>query len=151
LRLSNLSHNLFLERTRQEMSRAERYCLYLSIVVVDVSDFARAFQGRAEGRREVLGTICGQLAERLGHVVRTSDVVSGFEKNRVALLLMEASGPGLEKVVNRVQAFVSDFLQGQVDVAFRPLVRVYAASFPEEVTAFSHLVSRISGNSELVH
>lgn len=149
--MENLPHHLFLDRARQEMSRAERYCLYLSIVILDVSDFARVFSGETQRAQSIARAICDQLAESLKQVIRSSDVVSDYEKNRIGLLLMETSGPGLQGVVERVGAFASDFLRGQLDAGRRQLVRVYAASFPDEVTTFSQLVTGFATNSEVVH
>ena len=48
---------------------------------------------------------------------------------------MEVSEPGLACVADRVQTFTRDFLRGQLDLPEASLVRVYAASFPEEVTS----------------
>jgi hypothetical protein len=87
----------------------------------------------------------------LKQVLRSSDLVSEHENCRIGVLILEASGGGLDRVVERIRGFADDFLRGQIDSSYDPIVRVYKASFPEEFTAFSQLVKQLARGRELVN
>ena len=92
------SHQRFLERTQLEISRAERYCLFLSLIMVDLSEFARAMVNRQGQLKIDLDTVCSQIEAGLRNSLRLSDVISTFEKNRLGILLVETSKANVDNV-----------------------------------------------------
>lgn len=149
--MTNLAHDLFLDRTRQELSRATRYCLYLSLVVIDISDFAYMLAEHSRLGGSLTDSIYVPLAAGIRETVRSSDVVSSCDHQRIGILLMEVSGTGLATVAERVRGFTRDFLRGKLDLPQTSLVKVYTASFPGEVTSFSQLVSQFAKGRGTIH
>ncbi len=142
--ISNESHQQFLQRTQQEINRAERYCLFLSMILIDLSDFARAVANRSGEQKIDMQLICSQIETGLRSTLRLSDVISPFEKNRMAILLVETSKAGVDSVRSRVETFIRDFLKGGLNLPFEPPLEVGTASYPEEADRFSALTSRLN-------
>jgi hypothetical protein len=140
----NESHQRFLERTQMEISRAERYCLFLSLILVDLGDFARAVVNRQEQLKIDLDSICSQIELGLRSSLRLSDVISTFEKNRMGILLVETSKANVENVRKRIETFVHDFLKGGVSLPFEPTLDVRTASYPEDSDRFSALTMMLN-------
>jgi GGDEF domain-containing protein len=150
MKVGTQSHQRFLERTQLEISRAERYCLFLSLIMVDISDFARATVSRQGQLKIDLDTVCGQLEAGLRNSLRLSDVISTFEKNRLGILLVETSKTNVDCVRKRIEAFVRDYLKGGLSLPFEPPLEVRTASYPEEsdrFTALTSLLNRVQQNS----
>jgi GGDEF domain-containing protein len=143
-------HELFLERTRQEVSRSERYCLFLSLVLVDLNDFIRAVANREHGDQVDPLTVTSGIARGLKQSLRNSDVVSSLEKNRMGVLLMETSMSGLETVQNRIESFIRDYLKGELRLPFEPPIEIQTASYPEESERFTDLTSLLEHNHQPV-
>ena len=139
--LVNGLHHEFVDRTQQELSRAERYCLFLSLVMIDISEFARAIANRPLSDSISIDAIYAQLESSLKNSLRSSDVVSPFDRNRLGILLVETSRAGLESVRRRIDVFVKDFLKGELGLPFEPPVEISAASYPEEADRFSSISS----------
>ncbi len=135
------SHRQFLERTQMEISRAERYCLFLSLITVDLSDFSRAVVNRQEQLKIDLDSVCGQIETGLRNSLRLSDVVSTFEKNRLGILLVETSKASVDNVRKRIETFIRDYLKGGLSLPFDPPVDVHTASYPEESDRFRRLTA----------
>jgi len=131
--------NGFIERTRQELSRAERYCLFLSIMLIDLSEFSRALGKRKNVSAAAAESLAERLENGLRQTVRDSDVVASFDRNRVGLLLMETSRTGLKVVKERIEGFLRDYLRGAFQIPFEPVYQIKAASFPEEPDTFGKL------------
>jgi GGDEF domain-containing protein len=82
----------FLGRIEEEMERARRFDLRLSLVLIDVP-----WQMPAEGEA------VAQLQEALRRELRGSDVLGKMNGQRVAALLTHTDAPGSHKVVGRVR------------------------------------------------
>lgn len=138
----NNSHN-FAERTRQERSRAERYCLFLSMVLIDLNDLSRTAVDRRAAETIKPEVLCRDLELGLRASVRESDVVATLDRNRIGLLLMETSRSGLEVVRRRVDGFVRDYAKATLRLPFEPQLAIQDASFPEEPDRFSSLTGQL--------
>lgn len=138
------THQKFLERTQMEISRAERYCLFLSLILVDLSDFVRAVVNRQEQLNIDLDSVCTQIETGLRNSLRLSDVISTFEKNRMGILLVETSKANVDNVKKRIESFVKDYLKGGMHLPFEPPLEVRAASYPEDADHFSALTSMLN-------
>lgn len=138
------SHQRFLERTQLEISRAERYCLFLSLIMLDLTDFARATVNRQGQLKIDLDTVCSQIEAGLRNSLRLSDVISTFEKNRLGILLVETSKANVDSVRKRIETFVRDYLKGGLSLPFEPPLEVHTASYPEESDRFAVLTSLLN-------
>ncbi len=142
--MSLSSEYSFVDRTRQELSRAERYCLFLSVILIDMNDLSRAVANRNLGDKINLGEVCREVEKNLRGSLRASDIVSTCERHRIGLLLMETSRSGLEVVKRRVDGFLRDYLRAALRLPFDPEVTIKDASFPEEPDQFSELSQNLS-------
>lgn len=138
------SHQRFLERTQLEISRAERYCLFLSLVIVDLSDLVRAVVNRQEQLKIDLDSVCTQIETGVRNSLRLSDVISTFEKNRMGVLLVETSKANVESVKKRIETFIRDYLKGGLSLPFEPPLEVRTASYPEDADRFTALTSMMN-------
>lgn len=134
----------FVDRTKQELSRAERYCLFLSMILIDMNDIKRAVANRHLGDKVDLDDVCRSVEKNLRGTLRASDIVSSCDQHRIGLLLMETSRSGLEIVKRRVDVFLREYLRAALKLPFDPEVAIKDASFPEEPDQFSELAQRLS-------
>ncbi|HEX9916143.1 MAG TPA: diguanylate cyclase, partial [candidate division Zixibacteria bacterium] len=111
-------HKFFGLRTWQELKRAERYCEFLSLMVIDISSLSKFSQKKNKTEQSPK-----ELEESLERIirknVRETDIVSRFEKNRLALLLSETPKEGASCVCRRleeeIRAYASDILMTPQD------------------------------------
>ncbi len=144
-RMTDLSVNhTFSFRARQEVSRAERYCLFLSLMLIDTNELSRALQARKSSPELSVDDLRMRIEEGVRGAVRASDVVSAFEQNRIGVLLMETSRAGLEIVKQRINLFLIDYLRGTLQLPFEPAVSIRDASFPEESEQLNQLAQLLS-------
>ena len=134
----------FVDRTRQELSRAERYCLFLSVILIDMNDLSRAVANRKLGDRISLDDVCREVEKNLRGSLRASDIVSPCDRHRIGLLLMETSRSGLDVVKRRVDGFLRDYLRAALRLPFDPELVIKDASFPEEPDQFSELSENLA-------
>ena len=146
--MQNRVDDIFAERTRQELQRAQRYCLFLSVVVLDLSEFSRAVAKRSTDQKVDLESFIGQLEGGIKSTLRSSDIVTRCDSQRIALLLVETSKTGLDAVTERLQPFIVDSMKSQFEVPFEPRVQLDAASFPEEGDRFLTLIDQFNGFSQ---
>ncbi len=125
-------HQIFGLRAREEIKRAERYSDFLSLIVVDITSlvkFARKYGVRNfEFPRELLE----YLEEMIGKSVRETDLVSGFEKNKLGLLLFETPLDGANCLARRLGERIKDFVSGSVKTPQTWQVPMEVVSFPEK-------------------
>lgn len=146
-RMTELTANhTFSFRARQEVSRAERYCLFLSLMLIDTKELSRALQARKSSPEMSDDDLRLRIEEGVRGAVRASDVVSAFEQNRIGVLLMETSRAGLEIVKQRINLFLVDYLRGTLQLPFEPAVSIRDASFPEESEQFNQLAQLLGRN-----
>ncbi len=108
-------HRNFGLRARQELKRAERYCEFLSLLIIDLSSlakFARRGALKSYRRMEVL---LEELEALVQKSVRETDLVSGVEDHKLLLLLSETPKEGAKSLARRleerVKFYVSNALQ----------------------------------------
>ena len=121
------SQGYFERRFTQELRRAERYCEFLSLVLIDMSS-ALADQSSVEEAKAVKGL--GQLVHR---TVRATDILAKLGKNRLAVLLTETPKEGAFRLAERLSEKITgsslpEELQGLKAGAFN----IGIASFPED-------------------
>jgi len=121
------SQGYFERRFAQELRRAERYCEFLSLVLIDVSS-ALADQSSTSETKAVK-----DLGQLVGHTVRATDILARLGKNRLAVLLTETPKEGAFRLAERLNdtiigSSLSEELQGVKEESFN----IGIASFPED-------------------
>lgn len=141
----------FGSRARQELSRAERYCEYLSCLTITVTSTGKvseAAQILNYGSRE-------EMLEGVRRVVKNSiretDITSGFKQDRLALLLVETPRSGADSLSKRLQQNIQDFLVSNVASEESWKVSFTVLSFPDTVNTrddfLAHLDSLAVGQA----
>lgn len=99
-------HSDFGLRAKQELKRAERYCEFLSLLVLDLSGLTRlAKRGSLRGYRRVetlLEDIEKVVKDRKSRVVRETDIISRIENQKLLLLLPETPKEGAKVLAKRL-------------------------------------------------
>jgi GGDEF domain-containing protein len=103
-------HQMFGLRAKEELKRAERYADFLSLVVIDITSLIKF--ARKYGVQDLASPneLPGNLESVIRKSVRETDIVSGFEKNRLGLLLFETPIDGANCLVQRLGAEIKDYL-----------------------------------------
>ncbi|MCJ7507474.1 MAG: diguanylate cyclase [candidate division Zixibacteria bacterium] len=124
-------HKFFGLRTEQELKRAERYCEFLSLMVIDISSLSKFVQ-KKNITEQRLKELEGNLESIVRKNVRETDIVSKFEKNRLALLLSETPKEGANCVCGRleeeIRAYASDIFKTPQDWK----AHIEIVSFPDK-------------------
>ncbi len=124
-------HGIFGLRTNQELKRAERYCEFLSLVMIDIASLTR-FPQKVNKSRQDFCEIQQELENIIRKSVRETDVVSGFEDNRLALLLSETPREGANCLCDRLREGIKAFASNLIKVPHSWEVPVEIVSFPDK-------------------
>ncbi len=132
-------------RARQELTRAERYCEYLSCLTITMTS-----SGRISEAAEILNYHNQQeMLEGLRRVIKRSirqtDVASGFDENRIALLLVETPRNGAKALSNRLQENIQNFLLSNVASEEDWKVSFTIVSFPDNVNTKEDFLGQLDG------
>jgi len=121
------SQGYFDRRFHQELRRAERYCEFLSLVLIDMSSVLadQSPQRRAKMLKE--------LGELIGKAVRATDILARLGKNRLALILTETPKEGAFRLAERLHDKVAGTtLSEDLKMLREEPLNVGIASFPED-------------------
>ncbi len=143
------SQSYFKRRFTQELRRAERYCEFLSLVLVDASS---ALPDQSSQQKTMA---LKELGELIGKTVRATDVLTFLGKNRLALILTETPKEGAFRLAERLSEKISStafpqesgMVQGEA-------VNIGIASFPEDGSHLEDLLqvasSPLNGGSTVL-
>lgn len=119
----------FARQLNLELKRAERYRIFVSLLLVDLTKIKGIDTSKIPTADEFVRSIRPRMRE--------IDVVSEVSGNRVGVLLPETSRQGAEVVARRVgdlvKSVVGDMIQESTDVA----VSIEMASYPDAAGARS--------------
>lgn len=124
------AHNSFLEQAQVELKRAERYRVFVSLVVLDISSVQKVLSATTPKAFE-------QIEALTRKHVRACDYVSVCGDTCLVALFPETSRQGAEIAAKRlsetIRARVTELSGGQVD----EVVPLEMASFPDAAGARS--------------
>ncbi|KPL19464.1 MAG: hypothetical protein AMJ92_03305 [candidate division Zixibacteria bacterium SM23_81] len=121
------SQGYFEKRFAQELRRAERYCEFLSLVLIDVSS---ALADQSSRRRAEALKSMGHLIE---DTVRATDILTSLGKNRLALILTETPKEGAFHLAERLREKIAETsLSEDLELLKGEAVNIGIASFPED-------------------
>ena len=138
------SHHHFGLQALKELKRAERYCEFLSIVILDLA-------GTADSKTKPLSRLpsrkrsqhLSELRGFIGNSVRETDLVSGFEENRLGLLLAETPLEGAKILAKRLEEGIRYFFQERLQVAIPIQVPLKIISYPNKLKGREEIYSTI--------
>ena len=121
------SQGYFERRFAQELRRAERYCEFLSLVLIDASSVLA--DQSSQKKAKVLKSM-GDLIEK---TVRATDVLASLGKNRLALILTETPKEGAFRLAERLSEKIAGISLPEELGAFKgETINIGIASFPED-------------------
>ena len=127
-RLGNGS-GLFVYQMNRELKRAERYRIFVSLLLVDL----KSIKGVSA---DVLPS-AHEIADRIKPHMREIDIVAEVYENRVGVLLPETSRQGAEVAARRVGDVVKAALAELTSGSTEPSVTIEMASYPDAAGARS--------------
>jgi diguanylate cyclase (GGDEF)-like protein len=121
------SQGYFERRFTQELRRAERYCEFLSLVLIDVSSVL-AEQSQQQGAK-----VLKDLGALVENTVRTTDILAKLGKNRLAVLLTETPKEGAFRLAERLsEKILGTSLSEELSKLKEEPLNIGIASFPED-------------------
>jgi len=121
------SQGYFERRFAQELKRAERYCEFLSLVLIDASSVLA--DQSSQKKAKVLKSM-GDLIEK---TVRATDVLASLGRSRLALILTETPKEGAFRLAGRLSERIASISLPEELGAFKgETINIGIASFPED-------------------
>jgi len=121
------SQGYFERRFAQELRRAERYCEFLSLVLIDASSVLA--DQSSQKKAKVLKSM-GDLIEK---TVRATDVLASLGRSRLALILTETPKEGAFRLAGRLSERIASISLPEELGAFKgETINIGIASFPED-------------------
>jgi len=133
--MDNVNHRLtsndpFLAQVDIELQRAERYRIFVSLIVLDLSFVKDLFP-----HQEI--SIIDNLIQMIRKHIRTIDDVSKMEKEKLALLFPETTRQGAEIASKRIVEQIKDYLSKIKNKKFEQVIPLEMASYPDAAGAKS--------------
>ena len=125
------SHKNFSLRAVQELKRAERYSEFVSLILIDLQKWLGPLS-KKQKQAFLSGNWEKELYDLVTRETRQTDVVSGLEKNKMALLLTETSPEGAKLLAKRLTEEIALFLATERKKLLDPKVLMKIVSFPDK-------------------
>jgi GGDEF domain-containing protein len=120
----------FLDRVDIELKRAERYRIFISMLVFDLSFIDNLFpQNPAEIKKE--------LTDWITNDIRAIDFASRLEDNKLALFFPETGRQGAELASKRITDMIKEKIAELHDIQVQQSIAPRMASFPDAAGADS--------------
>lgn len=120
----------FLDRVSVELKRAERYRIFVSLIVLD-------FGSVPSVKSENGSVIMEKLSESVEGNIRAIDNVSAIDSHRMALLFPETTRQGAEIASKRIGELIRDRISTMTEQTFSQLIPLEMASYPDAAGAKS--------------
>jgi hypothetical protein len=122
--LQNLPQGTFFDLAGVELKRAERYRIFVSLAVLDLSFLSQSLGAKVA---EVMTRLTAMTAQS----VRASDSATLLEDNRVALLFPETSRQNAAVAARRISGLIKHWLKEEQGFATEEMISVEMASYPD--------------------
>jgi GGDEF domain-containing protein len=118
----------FADRVGVELNRAERYRVFVSLTVLDLT-------GAGQAAGEDVSQTLSAITETVREAVRACDYVELLGDNCLALLLPETPRQGAEVASRRLAQMVRERLRELTDIEDDVVIPVEIASYPDTAGA----------------
>ena len=126
------SHKNFSLRAVQELKRAERYSEFISLILIDMEKWLGPLS-KKQKEAFLPGNWEKELYDLITRETRQTDVVSGLEKHKMALLLTETSPEGAKVLAKRLTQEIALILAAERKKLLDPKAMMKIVSFPDKV------------------
>jgi hypothetical protein len=114
----------FFDLAGVELKRAERYRIFVSLAVLDLSFLTSVFGDRAS-------QVVERLTSLIGDNVRAMDTATLLENDRIALLFPETSRQNAGIAALRISGMVRHWLKEYEGLQTEEMIAVEMASYPD--------------------
>lgn len=115
-----------------ELKRAERYRNFLSLLVLNLSEFLSTAGRRKIESPEEAQEFMEKVVSQVKEGARETDMISGLNSARLVMLLPETDRDGAKVAGERFQKLLSDFLSDFLESDYRFEIPLEITSFPEQ-------------------
>ena len=136
---SNKEH--FLARVQQELKRAQRYLCFVSYINIDTAKYNKT--GEVENTSSNT-EFYRKLRKLLRKSLRQTDIISGFNKGNICILLVETHKDGANKVGNRLHETIKYLLHEMFNSPLNWKVNISSGSFPDNENTPNSFYNRIN-------
>lgn len=130
LNRNKVTEDLFLDRVGIELKRAERYRIFISLIVFDVASVKQVFPKQDS-------SVMSDLASHVQKHIRAIDNVALLGPHKLGLLLPETTRQGAEIASKRISELVKTRLSELIDERFEQVIPLEMASYPDAAGAKS--------------
>jgi GGDEF domain-containing protein len=120
----------FIDRVGIELKRAERYRIFVSVLILDVGAVAQTTSSKAPS---VMDDLVGIIRKH----IRAIDNISVLDPYRVAVLLPETARQGAEIASRRITELIRNNLSDDNGRRFDQVIPLEMASYPDAAGAMS--------------
>lgn len=117
-----------------ELKRAERYRNFLSLLVLNLSEFLSTAGRRKISSQEDADEFMRTVIERIKHGARETDMISGINNRNLVMLLPETDRSGARTAGKRFQKLVTEYLSDFLESDFPFEIPVEITSFPDQAS-----------------
>lgn len=121
----------FRDQVLLELKRAERYRNFLSMLVLNLSEFLSSAGRRKIKSEKEADEFIKDLLYRLRLVSRETDTISSIDKSRLVMILPETDEKGAHIARERMRAQLSDYLSEFLELDYKFEIPVEISSFPD--------------------
>jgi len=134
----------FIQRIEMELRRAERYRIFVSLVVLDL-DFLRSQEG------ENGGSLMDGIVDLVATNIRVIDLFAVVGASKVAVLMPETQRQGAEAAAKRLTTLIGSEIETQTKQALEKMIPLEMASYPDAAGARSikEILSDLSEGASL--
>lgn len=115
-----------------ELKRAERYRNFLSLLVLNLSEFLSTAGRRKIVSRKEAEQFMETVVEHVKGGARETDLISGVNTQRLVMLLPETDREGARVAGERFQKLLSEFLSDFLESEHQFEIPLEITSFPEQ-------------------
>ena len=119
-----LASHPFMDRVDIELKRAQRYQIFVSLLVYDLSSVS-------SNNSDNNNSLTHKILKAVGQAVRAIDNVSLLASNKIALLLPETNRQGAEIASKRISSVVQECLESYSSQIDLETVAPEMASYPD--------------------
>lgn len=124
------NHNDFASVVRHELKRSERYCSFVSLMTLRLAELADRLQKKFPADNVKAEEFIARLCNVIRATVRSTDVVSRMDRDRIGLLLAETPREGAMTLASRLSDNLSGFLDKTGEQTSKVDVLIEIGSFP---------------------
>jgi len=115
-----------------ELKRAERYRNFLSLLVLNLSEFLSTAGRRKIISQEEAEQFMERVVNRLKGGARETDFISGVNTQHLVMLLPETDRQGAQVAAKRFKKVLSEFLSDFFESEYQFEIPLEITSFPEQ-------------------